>query len=395
MTPRKFRFVLSILQLCHECSVVGYGMGMSSYFQVKQFEDGSYTKPGVRGFPYLDPAQALLLETLNQLELSGSVLDLTARGGALALEFHKQGLEVAALETSQAAIRALKLTARETSFAVLEPEKVFELGRQFDLVCLILPADRGSALVRFWLERAFYFTKPGGRVLVTGDKDKGFERYFKEAKSFFGNAEILERSKGLRVGILEKSLTEKPVRPESERFTIEAQGLKLECEAMPGVFSSGKLDAASKVLLEHLPNPSGKTVLDIGAGYGALGGLLALEGAKVTMLEDDWFSVKSIERMIELNNLNARVLHSDVDSSLEKTAKFDLIVMNPPFHVGKDVILDVALEFIQAAGRHLEPGGEIWVVANHFLPYEQTLSSLGRVREVARKNGFKVLAVQH
>ncbi len=374
---------------------MGYGMGMGSYFQVTQFKDGSFTKPGVRGFPHLDPAQALLLETLNQLELSGSVLDLTARGGALALRFVNQGLEVAAFETSSAAISVLKLTAEKSGFAVLEPEEVFQLECQFDLVCLILPADRGNALVRFWLERAFVFTKPGGRVLVAGDKDKGFERYFKEAKGFFGNAEILERSKGLRVGILEKNLNENSVQPQPEHFVIEARALKLECEALPGVFSSGKLDIASKVLLEYLPNANSKRVLDIGAGYGALGGMLALEGAKVTMLEDDWFGVKSIERMIELNNLSARVLHSDVDSSLEKDAKFDLIVMNPPFHVGKDVILDVALEFIQSSGRHLERGGEIWLVANHFLPYEQAISSLGRVREVARKNGFKVLALQH
>ena len=369
-------------------------MGMSLYFQIKQLEDGSYTKPGVRGFGYLDPAQALLLETLAQLEVSGSVLDLTARGGVLALEFQRQGLEVVALETSKAAITVLNITAQKSGFAVLEPQAVFKLENQFDLVCLILPADRGNALVRFWLERAFFFTKPGGRVLVAGDKDKGFERYFKEAKTFFGQAEILERSKGLRVGMLEKILLEAPIQPESERFVIEARGLKLECEALSGVFSSGKLDLASKVLLEHLPNAEGKRVLDIGAGYGALGGMLALEGAVVTMLEDDWFSVKSIERMIELNTLNATVLHSDVDSSLEKTAKFDLIVMNPPFHVGKDVILDVALEFIGAAGRHLERGGEIWLVANHFLPYEQALASLGRVREVARDHGFKVLAVQ-
>jgi 16S rRNA (guanine1207-N2)-methyltransferase len=288
----------------------------------------------------------------------------------------------------------LKLTAEKSGFAVLEPEEVFQLERRFDLVCLILPADRGNALVRFWLERAFVFTKPNGRVLVAGDKDKGFERYFKEAKTFFGNAEILERSKGLRVGMLEKTLTENPVQAKPEHFVIEARGLKLECEALPGVFSSGKFDAASKVLLEHVPNAASKRVLDIGAGYGALGGLLALEGATLTMLEDDWFSVKSIEGMIELNNLSAQVLHSDVDSSLEKDAKFDLIVMNPPFHVGKDVILDVALEFIQASGRHLERGGEIWLVANHFLPYEQALSSLGRVHEVARKSGFKVLSVK-
>jgi hypothetical protein len=53
---------------------------MGSYFQVRQFEDGSFTKSGVRGFPYLDAAQALLLETLGQLELSGSVLDLLEVG---------------------------------------------------------------------------------------------------------------------------------------------------------------------------------------------------------------------------------------------------------------------------------------------------------------------------
>jgi 16S rRNA (guanine1207-N2)-methyltransferase len=367
---------------------------MSTYFQTKQLEDGSITKPGVRGFGYLDSAQALLLETLPQLEVSGSVLDLTARGGALALEFQNQGLEVTALEVSQAAITALSLTAKNSGFKMLEPAQVFDLETLFDLVCLILPADRGNSLVRFWLERAFAFTKPGGRVLVAGDKDKGFERYFKEAKNHFGSAEILERSKGLRVGLLEKTLTEAPIQPISERFTIEARGLKLECEALPGVFSSGKLDSASKVLLEHLPNASGKRILDIGAGYGALGGILALEGASVTMLEDDWFSVQSIERTLKLNNLNARVLHSDVDSSLEKDAKFDLIVMNPPFHVGKDVILDVALEFIQAAKRHLVMYGEIWLVANHFLPYEQPFASLGRLREVARDRGFKVLAVQ-
>jgi 16S rRNA (guanine1207-N2)-methyltransferase len=367
---------------------------MSTYFQTKQLEDGSFTKPGVRGFPYLDPAQALLLETLPQLEVSGSVLDLTARGGAVALELCNQGLEVAALEISQAAMTVLSITAKNSDFKMLEPGKVFDLETQFDVVCLILPADRGNALVRFWLERAFAATKPSGQVLVAGDKDKGFERYFKEAKTFFGSAEILERSKGLRVGLLEKSLTEAPIQPSAEHFTIEARGLRLQCEALPGVFASGKLDAASKVLLEHLPNVAGKRLLDIGAGYGALGGILALEGANVTMLEDDWFSVQSIERTLKLNSLEARVLHSDVDASLEKDAKFDLIVMNPPFHVGKDVILDVALEFIEAAKRHLAARGEIWLVSNHFLPYEQPLASLGRVREVTRDRGFKVLAVQ-
>ena len=56
--------------------------------------------------------------------------------------------------------------------------------------------------------------------------------------------------------------------------------------------------------------------------------------------------------------------------------------------------LDIALEFIRASERHLAPGGEVWVVANHFLPYEREMARIGTVREVARGQGFKVLAVR-
>ena len=104
--------------------------------------------------------------------------------------------------------------------------------------------------------------------------------------------------------------------------------------------------------------------------------------------------MESSKRTLELNHLQGRVIWSDVDSKLEKNAKFDLIITNPPFHVGSDLILDVALEFIRASERHLAPGGEVWVVANHFLPYERELARIGTVREVARGRGFKVLAVK-
>jgi 16S rRNA (guanine1207-N2)-methyltransferase len=194
--------------------------------------------------------------------------------------------------------------------------------------------------------------------------------------------------------MLTKTGGEALANPEPEVFTLEARNQKLECIALPGVFSSGKFDLASKLLLEHLPNGAGKTVLDIGCGYGALAGFLALEGATVTMLEDDSRSVESSKRTLELNHLQGRVLWSDVDSKLENNAKFDLIITNPPFHVGSDLILDVALEFIRAIERHLAPSGEVWLVANHFLPYERELARIGNVREVARGRGFKVLTVR-
>ncbi len=330
-----------------------------------------------------------MLEVLQNLDLEGveSALDLTAQSGAIALELSSRGISVAVSESSQAAASALERVILE----LRQFDGDFGVGADF--VTVILPADKGNAIVRELLRLAWTHTKPGGRCLIAGDKDRGFERYFKEAQGHFGTGEILERAKGLRVASLTKTGGEIPANPEPEAFTLKARNQKLDCIALPGVFSRGKFDLASKLLLEHLPNGAGKTVLDIGCGYGALGGFLALEGATVTMLEDDSRSVESSKRTLELNHLQGTVIWSDVDSKLENNAKFDLIVTNPPFHVGSDLILDVALEFIRAVERHLAPGGEVWLVANHFLPYERELARIGVVRDVARGRGFKVLTV--
>jgi 16S rRNA (guanine1207-N2)-methyltransferase len=356
------------------------------YFDLKRLSDGSYTKPGMRGYPGLDPMQELLLEVVRDMDLEGvkTAVDLTARGGAVALELQARGVEVSAKDASAAALNVLRQLGLSG-----KPD------RSADLVFGILPADRGNTLVRETMREAVEYTRTGGACLISGDKDRGFDRYFKEARVLFGSGEILERSRGLRVARLEKtsSLESRPA-PEPEPFTIASRDQTLSCAAFPGTFSSGKLDPASRLLLEHLPSGTERRVLDIGAGYGVLGGFLALEGANVTMLEDDTSSVQSCLKMLELNHLEGRVLHSDVDSALEPSEKFDLIVTNPPFHVGSDLILDVALEFIRCAERRLAPGGEFWLVANHFLPYEPEMARIGAVREVARERGFKVLMVK-
>lgn len=357
------------------------------YFDLKRLQDGSFTKPGMRGYPGLQPAQELLLEVVRDVNLEDlqTAIDLTARGGALALELQRRGLDVRAVDRSAAATHALEQTGIEAFVYLDDPA---------DLTCAILSADRGNALVRHEVQQAFEWTRDGGIGLISGDKDRGFDRYFKEARVLFGMGEIIERSRGLRVARLEKTNPSEPSQiPDFEPFSIEARGQTLECAAYPGTFSSGKLDPASRLLLEHLPSGIERRVLDIGAGYGALGGFLALEGANVTMLEDDFLSVRSCQKTFEFNRLEGRALFSDVDSALEPSEKFDLIVANPPFHVGADLILDVALEFICAAERHLMPGGEFWLVANHFLPYEPEMARIGSVREVVRERVFKVLTL--
>ncbi len=125
----------------------------------------------------------------------------------------------------------------------------------------------------------------------------------------------------------------------------------------------------------------------------------------MTALEDDLVSVLSLKRNLLENNLAAQVLHSDVDetlaeggegrgpkpaqdqaSGLTEREAFDIIVTNPPFHVGGAVILDVAQAFVEAAAARLKPGGGFFLVANPFLKYEPLLEE--------RLGAFKTLLVR-
>lgn len=349
-----------------------------------QEEGGVLTKAGVAGAPGVDNAQATLAIALRKLGVEGPLLDLRAMGGLLGLALD---VDFTPIEQSCAALRVLG-EQFDGVRAALPPADLMgdDLG-QFPAVALVLSGERGNAHVAAMLAWAAKCTQLGGTLYLAGDKQKGFERYFKGALGAFGAGEIVARDGGMRAARLEKLReAELPV-PETTTY----QHGELTVAALPGVFSAGHLDKASALLLRHLGDVQGKSALDLGCGAGVLGAACAAGGAGVTLLDDDLAAVVSARETLRLSGLAGEVRHSDVASALGKEERFDLIVSNPPFHVGRRVVLDVALEFVRAAGDHLAPGGELRLVANDFLPYEGALAEWGRVEVLTREGGFKVL----
>ncbi len=53
----------------------------------------------------------------------------------------------------------------------------------------------------------------------------------------------------------------------------------------------------------------------------------------------------------------------------------ETVVMNPPFHTGRDPDPALGAAFIAAARRMLAPDGVLWMVANRHLPYDAALSA--------------------
>lgn len=159
-------------------------------------------------------------------------------------------------------------------------------------------------------------------------------------------------------------------------------------------FAEGKLDEGTRLLLEALEVHVTDEVLDIGSGAGYIGINIAGRTTKgqVTMVDASLAAVDATRRMIEQRGLtNARVLASDGTQAVREQ-RFDLVVTNPPFHVGGIQTTEIGHRFIREAALVLRPRGRFYLVANRFLRYEPTLREcFGMVEEVGGNTRFKVL----
>ena len=357
--------------------------------KLRYVEEGGalLTKAGVRGAPGVDDAQALLALSMRKDGVTGRVLDLQAMSGLLGLAL--EDAQVTLIERSAAALEVLHEQFDDVHAALPGAD----VGR-FPTVALVLSGDRGNAHVEAMTAWAVQCTESGGTLYLAGDKQKGFERYFKRAREAFENSEIIARDGGMRVARLERPTGSALPLPGAQSYLLEHPALAgeaLTVTALPGVFSSGQLDKATSLLLRHLGNLDGRSVLDLGCGAGVIGAVGARAGGRAVLLDDDLAAVESARETLRANGLSGDARHSDAGQALTAGEQFDVVLSNPPFHVGRRVVLDVALEFVRVAGEHLTSDGEMRLVANDFLPYEDPLSRWGRVQVLAREGGFKVL----
>lgn len=169
----------------------------------------------------------------------------------------------------------------------------------------------------------------------------------------------------------------------------------LELRAFAETFGGAKLDPGTRFLLENLRLADSATrAVDLGCGNGTIAAFMALKhpGLSVHASDQSASAVASTSATATANGVADRVtaLQDDALASLAEASE-DLVVLNPPFHMGNTVHAGIALKLIADAGRVLAPGGELWCVWNSHLGYRSQLEKLvGPTLQVARNPKFTI-----
>jgi 16S rRNA (guanine1207-N2)-methyltransferase len=163
-----------------------------------------------------------------------------------------------------------------------------------------------------------------------------------------------------------------------------------------GAFAGTGIDIGTRALLAHLdavPTDVASAV-DLGCGTGVLAVLLARArpGLTVTATDESAAAVASARETVAANGLADRVVVVRADGAESvPDASADVVLLNPPFHVGAAVHAGIAHALFADAARVLRPGGELWAVWNSHLRYRPALERVvGPTRQVSRDPKFTV-----
>ena len=339
---------------------------------------------------------------------------------------------IAALHTAQTALDRENQGRRPIQWrhVPFHEYTLHEAPATIDVAVMNMLYQPGNAWMHYALEIAAYALKSGGRLYVQGAKDRGVLSLAKRMQALFGNVETLEIHKGdrvvcstvgaqfiapnssdelqgaiildnqlanaLRAGSLSSLSTDcvLPTVRQAERKCAAHSGKLQGSNRAPTLFAEGKLDEGTRLLLESLDVRVTDVALDMGCGAGFIGCHMARLATKgqVTMVDASLVAVEEARRRVEQSGLtNAQVLSSDGAQAVS-SQRFDLVVTNPPFHIGGIQTTEIGERFIREAAQVLRPRGRFYLVANRFLKYEPTMRECFKVvEEVGGDTRFKVL----
>ncbi|SFM79279.1 class I SAM-dependent methyltransferase [Marinobacter pelagius] len=267
-----------------------------------------------------------------------------------------------------------------------------------DTIVVFLPKARAELDLRLAL--ALWLAGAGARLILVGEKKEGIAGAVKQLRASLPDAGKVDSARHCQVWSAE--ITEPaPEFALADWITwtqVEHAGVSIDVAGMPGIFSHGELDEGTALLLDSLarePVSAGR-LLDFACGAGVIGSWLQgwQRQSDQTVSRVDGLDVQSqavicARATYERNGCAGDIHASDGLAGIE--GKWPAIVTNPPFHTGVRTDTSMTERFLQDVASHLEAGGELRLVANSFLPYEELIRRhVGAVERLEQTRRFTV-----
>ena len=215
-------------------------------------------------------------------------------------------------------------------------------------------------------------------VVVDGQKVDGIEAHYKSLRKLVEIQGNVTKGHGRLFWFSSADLSNLRATPQSFNDFI----------TIAGVFSANAVDQGSELLAAALPENLRGDVADFGAGWGFLSSKI-LNYQSVISLD----LIEADATALEYAKLNIKDPRANFhwDDATAWNGSYDAIIMNPPFHKGRLGNPDLGRAFIINAARCLRPKGDLWMVANRHLPYENVLNQcFENVSEILGNSQFKL-----
>jgi 16S rRNA (guanine1207-N2)-methyltransferase len=239
----------------------------------------------------------------------------------------------------------------------------------FDLVIMFYPKAKAEALMLLDNIRAIATEQT--RLLIAGENKGGVKSAPKQLKNAAQYGRKVDSARHCSLFQFNElaPYSDFNLTDYATHFSITVAQTELNLVTLPGVFSHGELDKGTELLLSSIKLDKPNKLLDFATGCGVISTFLAKQYADTQIVATDVsaLALAAAKMTFDKNNISAELILADGISSL--TEKFDQIVSNPPFHKGLNTNYDITQHFIADAKKHLYQHGQLFVVANSFLPY--------------------------
>ncbi|MGI9390941.1 MAG: class I SAM-dependent methyltransferase [Boseongicola sp.] len=252
------------------------------------------------------------------------------------------------------------------------------VGGPYSMSIIALPRAKTEA--QQTIARAAQATD--GPLIIDGQKNDGIDSVLKAVRQAGEVGDVIAKAHGKMFAVIDADFSNwhdaVPTRI-ANRFVTA-----------PGVFSADGVDPGSEALAAAIPANFTGRVVDLGAGWGYLSDtILRRDGVThVDLVEADFVAIEAARQ----NILDKRAEFHWADARDWRPAgPVDHVVTNPPFHQKRAAEASLGQAFIRSAARILGAKGQLWLVANRHLPYEQTLEdAFHTVQSLGQNSSFKL-----